>query len=450
MSHMRPGSSNKRFRDDDHRVGSSSGAGDDQAHPLPPPPKRNIPVSLGKPSLRLRLEAYYSLIAPDTIADEASWRKRFEQIYEKYGGTVDGEAKLAAKLAKKYGNNVRLLLTTTASASPSAASGIGIGIGSDATTGAGQPSSSAASKRSEEWYVLIASELNSGDISFVSSSFDPQAALSADMDVVLKVNPFVAQAPLIDNVSKFRRLLPGEDPQYLQPTKRSASAAAATRAQKAAAAAAASAHKIPIPGAFAALADRFDKGPFALLRDIHAKKQRVRVMVRYVDCIRGTLTGHVLAFDKHFNMILRDVEEVYSGRATCTKVGSPCSSEKSGGIDEKLSNVEVEVKRRTCFLDERRNKSSVSSKNNNDDGVLLKHRHCQQMLVRGDCVVMIWRGDEERSAFPPAPSSTASASARSTGKGPGMPSAGALLAARAWSSAQDKTTTTESRGKATR
>ena len=427
MSHMRPGSSNKRFRDDDHRVGSS-GAGDDQAHTLPPPPKRNIAVSLGKPSLRLRLEAYYSLIAPDTIADEASWRKRFEQIYEKYGGTVDGEAKLAAKLAKKYGNNVHLLLTTTASASPSAASG------------AGQPSSSAASKRSEEWYELIASELNSGDISFVSSSFDSQAALSADMDAVLKVNPFVAQAPLIDNVSKFRRLLPGEDPQYLQPTERSASAAA-TRAQKAAAAAAASTHKIPIPGAFTALADRFDKGPFALLRDIHAKKQRVRVMVRYVDCIRGTLTGHILAFDKHFNMILRDVEEVYSGRATCTKVGSPCC-EKSGGIDEKLSNVEVEVKRRTCFLDERRNKSSAGSNNNNNDGVLLKHRHCQQMLVRGDCVVMIWRGDEERSAFPPAPSSTASASARSTGKGPGMPSAGALLAAKAWSSAQDKTTIT--------
>ncbi len=436
---MRPGTSNKRFRDDDQRVGSSSGAGDDQVHPLPPPPKRSIPVSLGKPSLRLRLEAYYSLIAPDTIADEASWRKRFDQIYEKYGGTVGGEAKLAAKLGKKYGNSVRLLLTTTASASPSAASGIGIGSNA---TGAGQPSPSAAdaSRRSEEWYELIASELNSGDISFVSSSFDPQAALSADMDVVLKVNPFVAQAPLIDNVSKFRRLLPGEDPQYLQPTKRSASAAA-TRAQKAAAAAAASAHKIPIPGAFTALADRFDKGPFSLLRDIHAKKQRVRVMVRYVDCIRGTLTGHVLAFDKHFNMILRDVDEVYSGRATCTKVGSACS-EKSGGRDEKLSNVEVEVKRRTCFLDERKNKSSAGSKNKNDDGVLLKHRHCQQMLVRGDCVVMIWRGDEERSAFPPAPSSTASASARSTGKGPGMPSAGALLAARAWSSAQNKTSTT--------
>ena len=57
----------------------------DHPHPPPPPPKRNIPVSLGKPSLRLRLEAYYSLIAPETISDEASWRKRFEQIYDSVG-----------------------------------------------------------------------------------------------------------------------------------------------------------------------------------------------------------------------------------------------------------------------------------------------------------------------------------------------------------------------------
>ena len=102
-------------------------------------------MSLGKPSLRLRLEAYYSLIAPETIADEASWRERFEQIYDKFGGTVEGEAKLAAKLAKKYGNNVRLLLTTTAASSTATSSnGTSIDVSKDAQTHA------TASNRNEE------------------------------------------------------------------------------------------------------------------------------------------------------------------------------------------------------------------------------------------------------------------------------------------------------------
>ena len=398
----------------------------DHPHPLPPPPKRNIPVSLGKPSLRLRLEAYYSLIAPETIADEASWRKRFEQIYDKFGGTVEGEAKLAAKLAKKYGNNVRLLLTTAS----------GNGTNTSTNTPSDAQSHATASNRSEEWYELTASEFNSGDISFVSSSFDPYAALSADVSDVLKANPFVAQAPMIDNVSKFRRLLPGEDPQHLLPSKRSAAAAAATRAQQKAASGAsatAATHKIAIPGAFTALADRFDKGPFALLRDIHTKKQRVRVMVRYVDCIRGTLTGYVLAFDKHFNMILRDVDEVYSGRAT--KTGATDGEGGGIGMNEKLSNVEVEVKRRTCFVGGSGGGRKSNPNANNDNGVLLKRRHVQQMLVRGDCVVMIWRADEERSAYPPTLDSSDTTTPK---KGGSIPSAGALLAAKAWSATGSK------------
>ena len=427
-------------------IGPAGGSGnnnkrprnEDRDHPQPPLPKRNIPVSLGKPSLRLRLEAYYSLIAPETIADEASWRKRFEQIYDKFGGTVEGEAKLAAKLAKKYGNNVRLLLTTAAAAAAASSTATsGNGTNTSINTPSDAQSYATASNRSEEWYELTASEYNSSDISLVSSSFDPYAALSTDMNDVLRANPFVAQAPIIDNVSKFRRLLPREDPQHLVPSKRSAAAAAATRAQQMAKAAsgtsAAATYKIAIPGAFTALADRFDKGPFALLRDIHTKKQRVRVMVRYVDCIRGTLTGYVLAFDKHFNMILRDVDEVYSGRAT--KIGA--TDEKNGGIGigEKLSNVEIEVKRRTCFVG-----GNANANNDNGCSVLLKRRHVQQMLVRGDCVVMVWRADEERSAYPPAPDSNNNNNNNNNKalKGGGMPSAGALLAARAWSATGKK------------
>ena len=36
------------------------------------------PISLGKPSLRHRLESYYSLISPDAIADSEKWKNNFE------------------------------------------------------------------------------------------------------------------------------------------------------------------------------------------------------------------------------------------------------------------------------------------------------------------------------------------------------------------------------------
>ena len=42
-----------------------------------------IPLSLGKASLRIRLEAYYSLISPDTLSDQTVWLRKYDQIYEK-------------------------------------------------------------------------------------------------------------------------------------------------------------------------------------------------------------------------------------------------------------------------------------------------------------------------------------------------------------------------------
>ena len=70
------------------------------------------PVNLGKPSLRRRLEAYYTKVAPDQIAVQSDWKDRLDKIWEKFGGSVEGEAKLAAKLAKKYGPLVQLQIVT--------------------------------------------------------------------------------------------------------------------------------------------------------------------------------------------------------------------------------------------------------------------------------------------------------------------------------------------------
>ena len=42
-----------------------------------------IPLSLGKASLRIRLEAYYSLISPETLSNRTEWLRKYDQIYEK-------------------------------------------------------------------------------------------------------------------------------------------------------------------------------------------------------------------------------------------------------------------------------------------------------------------------------------------------------------------------------
>ena len=110
-------------------------------------------INLGKPSLRARLEAYYSLIAPDTISNQEEWRSKFLQIYQKYGGSITGERKLASKLAKKYGTAVRLL--TVSSDEPKPAPSI--------------RTMEDVSARDEEWYTPRQDQMNSGILDFRSN-----------------------------------------------------------------------------------------------------------------------------------------------------------------------------------------------------------------------------------------------------------------------------------------
>ena len=328
-----------------------------------------VPVSLGKPSLRRRLEDYYSLIAPDVIANEIEWRRKFELIYDKYGASAEKELSLARKLAKKYGNTVRLRLTTTNEQIKEA------------------PIQNMGVRRSEDWYEISVSQRNSGIVDFTSSSFDPMVTLSAATSKVYNVNPFATNAPLLDNLDKFRGYLPLCDPlrkilipKRITPTSTSNSStheSTKTESMK---------KKIPV---FTAMAAQYENsGPLSVLHSIHVQRQRVRVMVRYVDCIRGTLTGYVLAFDKHMNMILRDVDEVYTSRVTKIFEGM------------ELSKSELEQKRRICVEEfEACGGKGTKTSSDAESRVKVGKRHLHQILVRGDNVVSLWRADDERCSL---------------------------------------------------
>ena len=317
---------------------------------------QSLKYYLDSRSLKARLEAYYSLIAPDAISNGSDWGTKFEQIYTKYGYSYEGERKLASKLAKKYGDTVRLLV-----AQPRAEF-VGNRRGDETVS----KTTEGDDDRGESWYELRLEERNSLDINFVSNRFDPIAALEAPEMVMVEKNPWLKDCSRLDTVAQFALHLPPGDPQRVEPVvsrKRPLSNTGGEVIAKC--------KKTPSElHPFEAIAQCVQGGPLSRLQCF--RKQRVRIVIRYVNAIRGELYGILVAFDKHMNMILRDAEEIYSMRP----------------VDRELSNVEMELDRRRQLADE----NCLCT-----DGTWYgKKRRMKHLLVRGDNVVSISISDQEK------------------------------------------------------
>lgn len=309
-------------------------------------------------SLKARLEAYYSLIAPEVISNQAEWKAKFEKIFEKYGGSYEAERKLASKLATKYGTSIRLLLVERPTDDSTTERSI-------TRTNHAANCEDELQQRDESWFKLTPLEENSGDIRFTSDSFDPFSALQAPDDTMTEANPWLMESPRLDTVGQFALLLPHSDPLRIHSTNsRKRPAPSNSRATN---------NKVAKAGnelhPFDSLSQAMTAGPLSRLQEFRG--QRVRIIVRYVNAIRGTLTGILIAFDKHMNMILRDVEESYSMRP----------------VGEDKSNVQIEMYRREKIS------GNVACEKGEWFG---RKRWMKNILVRGDIVVVISKADQEK------------------------------------------------------
>jgi len=90
-------------------------------------------------------------------------------------------------------------------------------------------------------------------------------------------------------------------------------------------------------------------------------------------------------------MILKDVDEVYGGRIT-RDVGAVelASGGGAGSSAAAPSKSTLEAQRRKCYPKD----------GSGGPGPAVKQRYFNQLMVRGDNVVMVWRAEHERSVHP--------------------------------------------------
>ncbi|CAK9202709.1 unnamed protein product [Sphagnum troendelagicum] len=149
-----------------------------------------------------------------------------------------------------------------------------------------------------------------------------------------------------------------------------------------------------------AMAEKLKDGPLGLLVECYEKRGRVLVWTRHAHGIRGTLVGFLLAVDKHFNMVLQDVDEQYTVRRQVPRL-----VRKRGGHirSSQQEDKEIQCPPEANCIDEYLGNQTVQEECGESVECLIRdmmelklfpklerrRRHLNQVFVRGDSVVMV-------------------------------------------------------------
>ncbi|CAH1373356.1 hypothetical protein MTP99_014763 [Tenebrio molitor] len=141
-------------------------------------------------------------------------------------------------------------------------------------------------------------------LDFFSEQFDPLLALRTPNIVVPVIN-----AKTYDNIYKYKSMVEGKPEQKKKPARPPEEAPIERRWLP---------HQLPIPSK----KKRIDKnvftrmervvGPLEFLKKCREKRCRIKVWTRHSHDIRGYCIAYLVAFDKHWNLALEDVEEVWT------------------------------------------------------------------------------------------------------------------------------------------
>jgi len=240
-------------------------------------------------------------------------------------------------------------------------------------------------------------------LDFRSAQFDAAAALRH-----AHVQPPRPSARLLDNLAKCRSLLSPSSPHYSAPRApkpKPAAEAAARLPQKAAAAPERRRGLIGMLAHYAAEKGGRETGPgpLAMLGACLKRGARVRVRIRRINGVRGHCDGKIKAFDRHFNMILLDADEMFeqvetsspsssSGRRSESQLGR-VGRGGSGGVGSSGGSSSRRVGRSNSSTTRSRRREpkrgAVVRELSGDRVVRRVTRHIGQVFIRGDNVVLV-------------------------------------------------------------
>jgi small nuclear ribonucleoprotein (snRNP)-like protein len=361
-------------------------------------------ANLSKVSFKARLEKYYSVVAPETILSssdnssssssssgaggDGSWIARFDAIYLKYGGSIESEEALKKKLMKKYGS-FELLEIVVMPTPPVLGNGRQkLNAVSETMSFPDEPSDETLLNETgskildpcdplfDSYWALTCNDLPSTSFSEIPTQLQSDSS-------ILSLSQGGA---LLDNVEKCRQFLTPGDRYYVKPhttnhpnnSKRqkvvgnpNTTTSSGTNPKST---------KVSDIPSLQSMAHQFLNTPLSTLHSALINRTKISVLVRYGNCIRGSVEGRVLGFDKHFNIILGGAVERYSGRYVEAASLEPSPSlEPSSSSSQPFSSPSKAIPKSQTEIE--------ISRRSNGHSKGLKTRNLKQILIRGDNVV---------------------------------------------------------------
>ncbi|GBN86051.1 hypothetical protein AVEN_203958-1 [Araneus ventricosus] len=138
----------------------------------------------------------------------------------------------------------------------------------------------------------------------------------------------------------------------------------------------------------------FTHSPLNVLYECLKEDKKIKIWTRNFEEIRGICAGYVVAFDKHWNMILSDLDEVY---LKPKKAKSPYLDLKTTDDLPELPRKVPKVKKPKTPEEEAAQKAAEEAaakkpkknKKKKRKGRKPYQRHLKHLFIRGDNIIMV-------------------------------------------------------------